>query len=152
MHRGTSANGSYISCLSGLINLIWWLINRQGGSFGGTPPTRSEILLIHRSLSSGSDPRVFLPLGFAAVAALTSGLPPCVSRCLVVCETASWLHSGGFGRGFGGLLVTVRCMSSDDSDGMFIGTTYIPMCIMPWPVKSRVIWSCRRNGMPRMTS
>ena len=135
-----------------LDNVFRTCCNCQGGSFGGTPPTRSEILSIHRSLSSGSDPRVFIPLDFAAAAALTSGLPPCVSRCLVVCETASWLHSGGFGRSFGGLLVTIRCMSSDDSNGMFIGTTYVPMHIMPWPVKSRVIPSHCRNSVPRMTS
>ena len=151
-----SASGHFrkrkLICLSGLINLIWWLINRQGGSFGGTPPTRSVILSIHRSLSSGSDPRVFRPLGFTAAAELMSDLPPCVPRCLAACEAASWLHSGGFGHGFGGLLVTIHCTSSDDSDGMFIGTMYIPMRIAPWPVKSRVIPSHRRNGVPRITS
>ena len=109
--------------------LIWWLINCQGGSFGGTPPTRSVILSIHRSLSSGSDPRVFLPLGFTAAAELMSDLPPCVPRCLAACEAASWLHSGGFGHGFGGLLVTIHCTSSDDSDGMFIGTMYY-LCVL----------------------
>ena len=41
-------------------------------------------------------------------------------------------------------------MSSDDSDGMFIGMTYLPH-IMPCPVKSRVMPSHHRNGMPRIT-
>ena len=113
----------------------------------GTPPTRSEILLIHRSLGSGSIPRAVLTLGITATAVLMSSLPPCVSCCLGEREAASWLHSGGFSHGFSGLLVTVHCRSLDDSDGMFIGTIYLPMRITPWPVTSRVIPSRHRNSV-----
>ena len=63
---------------------------------------------------------------------------------------SAWLHSGGFCSS--DLQSTTLVTPSPASGGMFLGTTVVPMRITPGLVKSGMILSLRRNGVPKITS
>ena len=145
--------------LPGSMSLISWFTSLNGGSLAGTPPTRSVILSIHRSLNlesfGGGGP---LPCNVAHATLLSCKPGPTQATARSCPESGgkrglphlpTQCHSSGF-NGSLGQAEHRGTLSSCKLDGRFLGTTEAPIHIVPGSAKSRATPKCLRNGVPNM--